>query len=101
MMDVSVLIEPVSGHGYRATALMPTPVIVEGSTREEAVDRIRAVIDERLAHAELIQVRVSERESDNPWLELAGSWRNNPELEEVEENIQDYRRQVDMAAERP
>ncbi len=57
-MDVSVMLEQVAGNGYRATALVPTPLVAEAPTREEAVDRIRALVGEKLFRAELIQIKV-------------------------------------------
>jgi hypothetical protein len=94
-MDVSVIVEQVQNNGYRATALVPIPLVAEASTRDEAVNRIRALIGERLSRAELIQVQVPAPVSANPWLAIAGTWRDHPDVHEVMENIQEYRREVD------
>jgi hypothetical protein len=99
-MDVSVMLEQVSENGYRATALVPTPLVVEAPTREEAVDRIRALISARFARAELIQIPVSVTNEPNPWLAIAGTWRDHPDLDEVVESINAYRREVDAAPNR-
>jgi hypothetical protein len=100
-MDVSVMLEQVSANGYRATALVPTPLVAEAPTRDEAVDRIRAMISERLSRVELIQMQVPESPSPNPWLAIAGTWQDNPDVEQVMENIREYRREVDADASRP
>ncbi len=93
-MDVSIMLEQVRDNGYRATALIPTPLIAEAPTRDEVVDKIRNLITERLSHAELIQVRVPVTTSANPWLAIAGTWRDHPDLDQVVENIEAYRRDV-------
>lgn len=95
-MDVSVMLEQVEGNGFRATALVPTPLVSEAPTRDEAVSGIRRLICEKLAGAELIQIDVSLADSDNPWLAIAGSWRDHPDVDEVVENISNYRRKVDQ-----
>jgi hypothetical protein len=99
-MDVSVVLEQVNENGYRATALVPTPLVAEAPTRDQAVDKIRELIRERLSHAELIQVEVPVAIGANPWLAIAGTWRDHPDLDSVVENINAYRRKVDADADR-
>src|SRR5437879_2514244 len=86
-MDVSVMLEQCQDNGYRATALVPTPLVAEAATRDEAVDRIRVLLSERLSHVELIQVEVPVGTRANPWLSIAGTWRDHPDVDEVVENI--------------
>jgi predicted RNase H-like HicB family nuclease len=93
-MDVSVIIERINDNGYRATAMVPTPVVAEASTRDEAVDRIRSLIQERLARAELVHLEIPVSAESNPWLAIAGTWRDHPDVDEVVENIEAYRREV-------
>jgi hypothetical protein len=99
-MDVSVMLEQVGEHGYRATALVPTPLAVEAPTREAAVDRIRELISEKFSQAELIHVEVPLGRPPNPWLAIAGTWRDHPDVDEVVENISEYRREIDAAPNR-
>lgn len=99
-MDVSVMLEQVAGNGYRATALAPMPMVAEAPTREEAVDRIRTLLGERLSGAELIQVEVPGTASDNPWLSIAGTWRDHPDVDEVLQDIARYRREIDADPDR-
>ena len=99
-MDVSVMLEQIQGNGYRATALVPTPLVAEAPTREEAVDKIRGLIGERLSHAEFIHVEVPANAGPNPWLDIAGTWRDHPDVDKVIENIQAYRREVDADPDR-
>lgn len=98
-MDVSVVLEKVDGNGYRATALMPTAVVAEAPTRDQAVDRIRALLSDKLAHSEVIQVEVP-ASCGNPWLSIAGTWHNHPDIDDVVDHIEAYRREVDADPER-
>jgi hypothetical protein len=72
-MEVSVMLEEVKDNRYRATALVPAPLLAEAPTRDEAVERIRHLITERLARAELIHVQVPVAAEGNPWLAVAGT----------------------------
>jgi hypothetical protein len=87
-MDISVMLVKVKDNGYRATAVMPTPLVAEASTRGEAVRQLRAKLDARLSQAEVIQVEVA-TSATNPWLGIAGSWSAHPDVDEVEENIRE------------
>lgn len=93
-MDISVILERVNENGYRATALMPLPVVTEASTREQALEQISTLLCEKLSGAELVHVDVPGTTSANPWMAIAGTWRDNAELDEVGRNIDAYRRQV-------
>ncbi|MEX2139045.1 MAG: hypothetical protein WD894_07275 [Pirellulales bacterium] len=99
-MDVSVILERVQENGYRATALVPVPLIAEAPTRDEAVARIHSLIGERLSNAELINVHVPSSTELNPWLAIAGTWRDHPEIDEVTASIETYRREVDSDRDR-
>ena len=95
-MQMTVVLEQLTGNGYRATAFAPTPLVAEASTREQAVDRIRAMIRERLTRIELIQVEVPGPDlPTNPWLAMAGTWRGHPDAIAVEQAIKDHRQEVE------
>ena len=94
------MLERVDNNGFRATALVPTPLVAEAPTRNEAVERIRALVSERFSGVELIRLEVPAVAGDNPWLAIAGTWRNHPDLDEVQENVEAYRREVDDDLER-
>ncbi len=48
-MQIPVLIEPIAQNGYRARGMEPFAVSAEGATREEALSKLRAEIESRLA----------------------------------------------------
>lgn len=98
-MDVSVMLEQMGQNGYRATALVPTPLAADAPTRKEALERIRALLMERFSRTELVQLEVPIG-TDNPWLAIAGTWRDRRDVEEIIENIEAYRRDVDANADR-
>jgi hypothetical protein len=100
-MEVSVILEQVKDNGYRATAFAPVSLVAEAATRDEAVDRIRAMLHEKLSGAELIQVDVPVATNAHPWLAVAGTWRDHPDVDEVMEAIAEYRREVDADPNRP
>jgi hypothetical protein len=99
-MEIAVLLERVDGNGYRATALAPSPLTAEGSTREEALAQMSALIRGRLAGAEIVRVQVPVAGEVNPWLAIAGSLRDHPDAAELRQNMEEYRREVDADPDR-
>lgn len=99
-MTVSVMVEILGDNQFRATAMVPTPLVAEAPSRTEAVDKIRSLVEERLARAEIIELDLPTGKAANPWLAMGGTWRDHPDVDEVEEHIRDYRREVDTAADR-
>jgi hypothetical protein len=98
-MNLSFALEHVEGNGYRATALVP-PIVAEAPSRDEAVNKLRAMIREKLSTAELIQIEVPDPGRPSVWLEIAGTWRDHPDIDEVEDNIKTYRQQVNANSDR-
>ena len=80
-MNLSIALEQVDRNGYRATALVPGPVVAEAATRADAVEKIRALIAEKLATTELIEVEVPGTGRENAWLEIAGTWADHPDID--------------------
>ena len=94
-MKIAVLIEPMNGKGFRATGGEPFSMSAEGSTREEAIDKLRAEVQTRLsAGAEIITLEVGPDE--HPLLKFAGIFKDDdPLIEEWKQAIADYRDEIE------
>ncbi len=95
-MDVSVIIEPVAGNGYRAIGAggLSVGLTAEGATPAQAIDRLAELIQFRLdAGAKLAELRVGGSEA--PWAKDAGYLRDSPMYEPWRDAIEEYRRQTD------
>jgi hypothetical protein len=93
-MQIPVLIERVEGNGYRARGGEPLPLVAEGSTEDEALQKLRELIGERMASgAKLVQLDVGPTE--HPWAEFVGKWKDDPLIDEWMQAVEEYRREVD------
>ena len=99
-MQIPVLIEPVAQNGYRARGMEPFAVSAEGATREEALTRLRATIESRLATgAELVGLEIGT--PADPWLKYAGMFKDDPWIDDWKRSVAEYRKQVDEDPETP
>src|SRR5436309_478721 len=95
-VEIPVLIEPVAGNGYRAKSGEPLPLSAEGATRDEALRKLRELLQQRLhGGAEVAAVEVPGPAAPNPWVEFAGMFKDDPYFDEVVEIMAENRRKMD------
>ncbi len=87
---------------YTATVIGWPNCVAEGTTREEAITRVRQSFTERLNQIEIVPIEVESTTLDpiiaigeHPWAKFAGMYQTNPLFDEVSDSIQVYRRQLD------
>jgi hypothetical protein len=95
-VDVPVIIEPVTGSGYRATGAggLSVGLTAEGATAAEAIDRLAELVQSRL-HAGARLAELSVGTGAAPWKQDAGYLRDAPLYQPWREAIEEYRRQLD------
>jgi hypothetical protein len=94
-MKIAVLIEPIANDGFRATGGPPFAISAQGTTREEALARLREAIDHRMGEGSVIVPLELDTTEENPWTAVAGMYRDEPLFDEWQEAIAEYRRTVD------
>jgi predicted RNase H-like HicB family nuclease len=94
-MKIPVLVEPLSGNGFRATCGELFALTVEGPTREDALRKLQELIEGKLrAGAEIVHLEVPDKE--NPWLRMAGTLDpNDPMVQEWVQIMEENRRLTD------
>jgi predicted RNase H-like HicB family nuclease len=98
VMQIPVAIAPTPDGGFRAESLSPLAAIALGSTREEAVAKVRDEVNKQLEQGkEVVMVEVGPN-AENPWLKMAGWLKDDPLFDEWREAVEDYRRQCDIEA---
>jgi predicted RNase H-like HicB family nuclease len=70
-MQFNVLIEPIEGNGYQASTGDPLRLVAHGATRDEALTRVRELVQSKLAGGSEI-VALTVPAPQNPWVRMAG-----------------------------
>jgi hypothetical protein len=95
VMEIPVLIEPVAGNGYVARAGSPFNWSAEGSTPEEAVQRLQAVATaQQAAGMKAAAIRVGA--APHPLLRFLGSMKGDPLLQEWRKAVEEYRDEIEL-----
>jgi hypothetical protein len=92
-MQIPVLVEPIE-NGFRARTGEPLGLVAEGSTEEEAVQRLRQLVRDRLA-AGVRLVPLDVGPDEHPWMKFAGTLKDDPMLEDWKRAMAEYRQEVE------
>jgi hypothetical protein len=95
-MEIPVLVEKVAGDGYVARVGSPFNWSAEGPTPDEAVRRLREESDRRLAAGvQVASLTLPAGPAGNPLAKWAGTWKDDPMIDEFERAIAEYREQIE------
>jgi hypothetical protein len=92
-MQIPVLLEPISGNGYRARTGEPLALTAEGATADEAVRRLEQLVTARVSGGtRLVQIQIP---APHPWLPFAGTLKDDPLLEDWKQAMAEHRQAVE------
>ena len=95
-MNYDVFLEKTEDTSYLAHILAwPDRPPIKAATREEALAQARTTIIEELAQGQVVRFEIKPEELDHPWLKFAGTWANDPGIQEFRDEIERYRRELD------
>ena len=96
-MQVTVFVERLDEQTYRAETAQPVALVTEGRTRDEAIERLWVLAQQRLTAGEMVHLDIPEMPVPHPWAPFAGIWKDHPDLDAMLEHIAAERRQLDVA----
>jgi predicted RNase H-like HicB family nuclease len=97
-MRYQALVENLPNGQFSASVIGFSDIVAEGATLEEALSKVRAPLEERLAAGRLFTIEAEDAPmvtATNPWIETHGSLRDDPAFDDWVEEIAKYRRECD------
>ena len=94
-MKYQVLVENGTNELYTATVVGLPDCRAQATTAQEAVAKVHNALLERLDEVEIEQLDFPSSTAEHPWLYLLGIHKDNPLFEDVQVEIEAYRRQLD------
>ena len=102
-MKYTVLLQKEKDNsGFTATAPILPGCQTKGATEQEALDNIRARIEETLSRTRVVSVEVEVPEAEgrkHSWETFAGMWKDDPSFDEFLSEIETERQKVDVEGE--
>ncbi len=94
-MSLSVIVEPVAEGGFCARSGDPLPFSAHGNSRDEALAKLRALVDEKIASGtEIVEFAP---QYNHRFREQIGFLKDDPLFDEWQRAIEAYRDEVDRA----
>ncbi len=100
-MTYRVVLERKQAEGYKATVLGWPECTASAASREQTLEMLRENLRKRLSDTEIVDLELDDPRPDRPWRKFAGMFKDNPLLDEVVEEIEAYRRELDAEQEQP
>jgi len=72
-------------------------IVVEGETEEEVLSKAQADLKSLLVSGRIVQLDLEVKPDDHPWLKFAGMFADDPDWDEFQESIHQYREEIDRA----
>lgn len=99
-MEIPIIVEPIAANCFRASAGSPWGLETEATTREEAVQKLRELIDHRLdSGTEVVGLEIGTRA--HPLARFAGMFKDDPLLQSWKDAMAEYRQQTEDRSHRP
>lgn len=94
-MTLNVFIQPIPETGFLARVLGWSDFVVEGKTKEQALENVKIELAHRLAEGEVVRLDYEPMNGSHPWMKFAGMYKDDPMFDEVLEEIKAYRQELD------
>lgn len=94
-----VLIENQEDGKVLATVIGLPDCQAIGATKEEALTSLYQRLNERLAKAEIVSIKIEPPKAEHPWMKFAGMYKDDPQFDEMLAYIEADRHELDAEME--
>ncbi|MEH1947626.1 MAG: hypothetical protein V7K77_11830 [Nostoc sp.] len=95
-LNYDVLIENQADGTVKAILLGLPDCQGLGNTEMEAIQKLSQSLQTRLESAKIVTLAIAVPQVvENPWLKIAGKYKDDPQFDQMLEYIEEYRRQLD------
>jgi predicted RNase H-like HicB family nuclease len=94
-LTYDVLIENQQDGTVKAVLLGLSDCQGLGNTESEAIEKLSQSLQTRLETAKIVTLEIEAPKVENPWMKFAGTFKDDPQFDEMLEYIEEYRRELD------
>src|SRR4051794_40711500 len=94
-LSYSVLVENEQDGRFSAVVLGLSDCKSSGKTENEALESLQQLLQKRLQNSKIVTLEIDSPQTDNPWMKVAGMYKDNPLFDEVLADIEAERHKVD------
>ena len=94
-----VLLKNEADGSVSATLLGWPECKVYGKTRSQALQQLQELVNQQLIEGEIVSVKLKSTHLDNPWMRIAGKYKDDPLFDDFLADIEAYRHELDAETE--
>lgn len=94
-LSYGVLVEHEQDGRFSALVLGLSDCKSSGKTENEALENLHQLLQKRLQNSKIVTLEIDSPQTDNPWMKVAGMYKDNPVFDEVLAEIEAERCKVD------
>jgi predicted RNase H-like HicB family nuclease len=98
-LNYSILVEEKEG-GYQATVCGLHDFQVFAPTREDALQNLHNLVNNRLQSIEILTQEIEVLKYDHPWMKFAGKYKDDHQFDDMLAFIEDYRQELDRKSQK-
>ncbi|MBD2771453.1 type II toxin-antitoxin system HicB family antitoxin [Iningainema tapete] len=95
----SVLVEHEHDGRFSAVVVGLSDCKSLGNTEKEALENLQQLLQKRLQNSKIVTLEINSPQNDNPWMKIAGMYKDNPLFDEVLADIETERCKLDAEME--
>jgi predicted RNase H-like HicB family nuclease len=94
-----ILIENEKDGTVTATVIGIADCKSSGATEAEAIEKLKPLLQERLKQVKIVTLEIEIPQTEHPWMQIVGMYKDNPLFEEVLDSIKAERQQLNTEME--
>lgn len=96
-MTYDVLLTRENDRLFKARVLLLPDIVVTGSNETDVLDKVKIAIASLRQKSRIVQLDMPSETENDPWMQMAGIWKDDPDWETFQAEVQHYRTQFDVA----
>lgn len=96
-MTYDVLLTRENDRLFKARVLLLPDIVVTGSNETDVLDKVKIAVASLRQKSRIVQLDVPSETENDPWMQMAGIWKDDPDWETFQAEVQHYRTQFDVA----
>ncbi len=96
-MTYDVLLTRENDRLFKARVLLLPDIVVTGSNETDVLDKVKIAVASLRQKSRIVQLDVPSETENDPWVQMAGIWKDDPDWETFQAEVQHYRTQFDVA----
>lgn len=96
-MTYDILLTRENDRLFKARVLLLPDIVITGPDETDVLNKVKVAIASLRQKSRIVQLDVPSEAEDDPWMQMAGIWKDDPDWEMFQAEVKRYRAQFDVA----